>query len=336
MKPILILDAFIGNEDDEKILHRFIDSSKTIGDDILLMSNTKISQTIQDKVNYFFYDKRNQLFTEEYDNYGYVSYYTRYNTFQVSNVSLRTQPHGLSVLISLFRSVKIAKDLGYTHFYKMEYDAVLGDETKNKIKSINESCLNGDKKGVFFVVENDDRGGVEAHYFLCEIEYFLNNFWNITCEKDYVDFLQTKKNNKDFLFMERFMYENLIELDPNIIGIRNDFHIYFSDTVWDTKQARVYYDKKYKECYTKFYINEDNPNEVIIYSKNLKNSSAFRKLIIKFNDGTETEIVHRFMGYTDWNLHSFENNIEKMMVYDEDGFLYEEYFENTLNKIKHI
>ena len=29
-----------------------------------------------------------------------------------------------------------------------------------------------------------------------------------------------------------------------------------------------------------------------------------------------------------------ENKIDKMLVYDEEGLLYEEYFEGTLNKIK--
>ena len=133
MKPILILDAFIGNEDDEKILHRFIDSAKTIEDDILLMSNTKISKTIQGKVDYFFYDKRNQLFVEEYSKYDYVNYWTKYDSFKVSNCFPHTQNHGLSVLISLFRSVKIAKELGYTHFYKMEYDSKLTEKTKIRI-----------------------------------------------------------------------------------------------------------------------------------------------------------------------------------------------------------
>ena len=106
MKSILILDAFITDETDENLLTNFIDSSRSIGDDILLMSNSKISKTTQDKVDYFFYDKRNHLFVEEYDNYGYVNYYTQYDSFKISNVFPRTQPHGLSVLINLFRSVK--------------------------------------------------------------------------------------------------------------------------------------------------------------------------------------------------------------------------------------
>jgi hypothetical protein len=113
MKPILILDAFITDDADEKLLNNFIDSSKSFGDDVLLMSNTKISKETQDKVNYFFYDKRNQLFTEEYNNHKLVSYYTIHESFKVSNIFSHSQPHGLSVLINIFRAVKIAKDLGF-------------------------------------------------------------------------------------------------------------------------------------------------------------------------------------------------------------------------------
>ena len=334
MKSILILDAFITDEADEKMLTNFLDSSKSFGDDVLLMTNTKISKETQDKVDFLFYDKRNQLFTEKYDNYEYVNYYTKYTDFTIYNVFEHTQPHGLSVLISLFRSVKIAKNLGYTHFYKMEYDGVLGEETKNKIKELNDSCLSDNKKGVFFVRKNQDYVSTEAHYFFCEIDYFLNNFWDISCEQDYINFLQTEKNNKDFLLMERFMFENIKKLDPNSIEIKDDFVSYFSDTLWNSKASRVYLDKKYKECYTKFYINVDNSNQVILFSNNLKSNSAFRKIVVKFSDGTETEIDQYFVGWGVWHSHSFENKIDKMLVYDEEGLLYEEYFEGTLNKIK--
>ena len=51
MKSILILDAFITDDNDEIRLNDFIDDSRSIGDDVMLMSNTKISKTIQDKVD---------------------------------------------------------------------------------------------------------------------------------------------------------------------------------------------------------------------------------------------------------------------------------------------
>ena len=201
MKPVLILDAFLKDFTNEKTLHEFLESSKTIGDDILLMSNTPIPTSIQNKVNYSFYDKRNQLFKEKYTNYPLVRYWMRHENCLVVTVYEHSQPHGLSVLINIFNAVKIAKDLGYTHFYKMEYDAILGEETAKKIKSLNNECYLNNKKGVFFIQKHDDKQDAEAHYFFCEIDYFLNNFWNITCENDYINYL----NIYFFLFLNSFL-----------------------------------------------------------------------------------------------------------------------------------
>jgi hypothetical protein len=297
------------------------------------MSNTNISKSIQNKVDYFFYDKRNQLFKEKYDNYENVNYYNLHEGFQISNVFPHTQPHGLSVLISLFRSVKIAKDLGYTHFYKMEYDARLDKNTTNKIKKLNKDCVETGKKGIFYI--NEPRDSMHVHYFLCEIDYFLNNFWNISCEEDYIKFLQTNGYNRDFLIMEEFMCKNLKNLDSNEIIIHKNFIEEFPDTLWNSSQARVYVDKKYKGCYVKFYLNQNNLDEIFIYSHNTKSQPTTRKVIVTFNDETTIELIQKFEGYNVWNLFGgYQNNIKKMEVYDENEFLFEEYYENVKNRIE--
>jgi hypothetical protein len=337
MKSILILDAYVTDDADETLLNNFIESSKSIGDNVLLMSNTNISKTTQDKVDYFFYDKRNQLFSEEYSKYEYVNYWTRYDWFKVSNCFPHTQNHGLSVLISLFRSVRIAKELGYTHFYKMEYDARITEKTKIKIKDLNNECVLNNKKGVFFVEKegNTENLSMSVHYFFCEIDYFLNNFWNVTCEQDYINFLETEFGNRDFLIMERFMYENVKKLNHDEIYVKDGFSTEFDSTLWNMKQTRIYNDKKYKECLTKFYLKKDHPDEVVIYSKNVKSKPDFRRIVVKFNDGGEREIIQEFGGYGDWSYTVLPNNIEKMMIYDKDGlFLYEDYFKNIINEIE--
>lgn len=333
MKPIIILDAFVTDKQEEGTLIKFIDSIKTTGDDLLLMSNTTTSKEIQDKVDYFFYDKRNQLFVEEYSKYDYVNYWTMYDWFKVSNFFPHTQNHGLSVLISLFRSVKIAKELGYTHFYKMEYDAIVTEKTKIKIKDLNNECILNNKKGIFFIENHNDHSSMSVHYFFCEIDYFLNNFWNVTCEQDYINFLESEFNNRDFLIMERFMYENLKKLNPDEVYIKEGFLTEFDNTLWNTKATRVYDDKKYKECITKFYLKKDNPNKIVIYSKNVKSEPDFRKIVVKFNDNTEMEIIHEFGGYGAWVYNIIPNNVEKMLVYDRDVLLYEEYFKDIMNII---
>jgi hypothetical protein len=333
MKPIIILDAFVTDKQEEGTLISFIDSVKTIGDDLLLMSNTTTSKEVQDKVDYFFYDKRNQLFKEKYSKYDYVNYWTQYDWFKVSNCFPHTQNHGLSVLISLFRSVRIAKELGYTHFYKMEYDAKLTEKTKIKIKGLNDECVLNNKKGVFFVDNHNDHSSMSVHYFFCEIDYFLDNFWNITCEQDYINFLETEFGNRDFLIMERFMYENVKKLSYDEIYVKDGFFTEFDSTLWNTKQTRVYDDKKYKECVTKFYLKQDHPDEIVIYSKNVKSEPDFRRILVKFNDGTEKEIIQEFGSYGAWSYITLPNNVEKMLVYDRDELLFEEYFKDIINVI---
>jgi hypothetical protein len=333
MKPIIILDAFVTDKQEEGTLMSFIDSIKTTGDDLLLMSNTTTSKEVQDKVDYFFYDKRNQLFKEKYSKYDYVSYWTMYDWFKVSNCFPHTQNHGLSVLISLFRSVRIAKELGYTHFYKMEYDARLTEKTKIRIKELNNECVLNNKKGVFFVDNHIDHSSMSVHYFFCEIDYFLDNFWNITCEQDYINFLESEFGNRDFLIMERFMYENVKKLNPDDVYVKEGFFTEFDSTLWNTKQTRVYDDKKYNECVTKFYLKRDNPDEVVIYSRNVKSEPDFRRIVVKFNDGGEREIIQEFGAYGAWSYTVLPNNIEKMLVYDRDKLLYEEYFKDIINVI---
>ena len=141
--------------------------------DLLLMSNTTTSKEVQDKVDYFFYDKRNQLFKEKYSKYDYVNYWTQYDWFKVSNCFPHTQNHGLSVLISLFRSVKIAKELGYTHFYKMEYDARITEKTKIKIKDLNNECVLNNKKGIFLLKKNAIRKISQCRYIIFSVKLII-------------------------------------------------------------------------------------------------------------------------------------------------------------------
>jgi len=335
MKSLLILDAFITEEMDEKLLNNFIDSSKSIGDDILLISNTKVSKETQEKVNYFFYDKRNQLFVEDYNFNDFVSYFTNHGAFTVSNIFSHPQPHGLSVLINLFRGVKLAKELGYTHFYKMEYDAILGEETKTKIQEMNNSCESNNKKGVFFI-EKDNKNGISAepHYFFCEIDFFIDNFWNINSEQDYIDYLTHENNNRDFITMEYFIYRNLIKSKIDEIYIYENMREVFSDTYLNSKHTKVYYDEKYNNCFTRFYLIRDNPDNIAIYSINKKNIPDFRKIVVIFNDGTQTELYQEFPTYNTWVYHLVKNDIEKMMIYDVNNvFLFEEYFKNVTNEL---
>jgi hypothetical protein len=341
MKVITIIDAFITDPKEEQLLVNFIDSVKTMGDDLFLTSNTPISKEIQGKVENFFYDHRNQLFKEKYEKYEWVNYWTKYETFKVNNTFIHTQKHGLSVLINLYRAVAIAKDLGYTHFYKMEYDAIMGNETKDKIQRLNKECVENNQKGVFFIENFDNHSSMSVHYFFCEIDFFLNNFWNIKSEEDYIKFIEKEYGYKNFQIMENFMYENLKKINPVDVDVREDFFGYFSDTFWNSKQTRVYYEKESQECASDIYLCYEKKddvyelkNELVLYSVNVKSEPDYRRFVIKYDDDTEETIIQEFIGYGHCNFNFIKKNIIKLLVYNETEFLYEKEIKEIRNKIE--
>ena len=337
MRPILILDAFIRDKTEEEILQGFIDKMLTINQEIFLISNTPISKEIQSKTNFFFYDSKNRLFELEYNNINRVYNWVDCGHFKVYDTIENTQKHGLSVLINLNNSIKILKELGYTHFFKMEYDAVLGESTIEKIKEI----IGTPKKAIFFKELCDDKMNLNVHFFFSEINYFLSNFWMIDSETTYRNFLIDKMKNLDFLTMERFMWENLNSIDKDNVEVRDDFHEIFKDSRWNLKQTKTGHDKKYQECLTKIYVGKKiegnltfDIQQSVVLTRNMKQSAEKRKIVAVFNNEETQEFIHEVDGIGSWVYNVVPNGIKKIIVYRDDQFLYEDYLSDKNDKIE--
>jgi hypothetical protein len=135
--------------------------------------------------------------------------------------------------------------------------------------------------------------------------------------------------------MEEFMFKNLMKSNTDYVNIYENLSDLFSDTHLNSKHTKVYYDEKFNECFTKFYLIKNNPDKVVIYSVNKKIKEDFRKIIVIFTNGSQVEINQEFPCYNSWSYNVIDNNIEKMMIYDKDGlFLHEEYFKNIMNEIE--
>jgi hypothetical protein len=337
MKPIIILDAFIRDISEEQILLGFLNKMKSINQDIFLISNTELSKEIQEKTNFFFYDKRNRLFESEYTNVNRVYYWIDCGHFVLYDTIENSQKHGLSVLINLNNSVRILKELGYTHFIKMEYDAELGEETLKNISEI----INTDKKGIFFKELYNGGLNLNVHFFYSEINFFMENFWMIDSEKTYKDYLIDNMKNLDFLTMERFMWENIDRIDKSDIEIREDFHEIFKDSKWNLKQTKTGHEKKYQECLTKIYtckkVEYDNVidlDELVILTRNLKQEPEMRKVIAVYEDDSTQEFIHHVDGLNSWVYNTVSSKLKKIFVYRDSKFLYEEYLMDKNNKIE--
>lgn len=337
MKPILILDAFIREKQEEEILEQVLDKMQLINQEVFLISNLPISEKIQKKINFFLYDKRDRLFEYEYTNVNKVYNWTDYGQFKVYDTIDNTQKHGLSVLINLNNCVRVLKELGYTHFFKMEYDVILGDNTIKKIKEIIETK----KKGIFFQEWSENNMNLNVHFFFSEISFFIENFWLIDSEITYKNFLLEKMNSMNFLTMERFMWENLNQINKNDLEIRDDFHSIFQDSNWNLKQTKTGYDKKYQNCLSKIYVCKliingeiTETKELVIFTKNLKHTPENRKIIAYFENGRTEEFFHLVDGIGSWTYNLVDDSLEKIIVFRDNVPLYEEYLTDLNNKIE--
>lgn len=314
MKPIVIIDAYVEDSNQEKLLNEFIDSIYKIYP-ILLISNSKINWNIIEKVDYFIHDKKNNLFENEYDNYerfylwGLVQ--EKYKLFTLIE---HKQKHGLSVLINLFRALEFCKNEGYTHFHKIEYDSILGEKTKfDFINSFNQMNLLNKKLKVYL---NKNSEVQSFQYFSGEINYFLNNFKKINNEHDYVNLINYEFKNNNFVIVEKLMYYLISKLNIDDLFIFNDLKYELNDSTWNQSASYSHLPKYYKDCFTDLY--KVNDSEMVLMFTEFKNDKIKkRKIITHYSDHyKEYEYIFNYE-----NLHFFEfidYRVKTITIIDND------------------
>lgn len=231
IKPIIILDAFFHNENCLNTFNRFLSSIKTLEIPIMLVTNSKFDVKLLDEINYIFYDEQNKLFKNEYPDTDvvFIWYGDQQKYFSIQNKAL--QKHGLSVLSNLYHSTNLAKSLGFTHFFRIEYDSVI--KNINPINQIIKETSLNNKRGYIYVNENR---------FLCfqiwyfELDYFTSIFPYLNNEEDYIEIKQSFGSERgSFMIAEEFLY-NLIKnsLDSLIVKNAPELFVEFPESNWNT------------------------------------------------------------------------------------------------------
>jgi hypothetical protein len=205
-KPIIIIDAFLNTDARKNFFKNALTSVKKLNIPILLISNTPIPLYVQTEVNFCIFDQTNNLFTYEYDSYDTSYLFFENDQFKYENYSLCKQKHGLSVLCNLTKSTVFAKQLGFNKFIHIEWDLAINDNDLQKISKLIDAFI--DKKAVFMYNFRDDRKLMEIpfHFWMCDLDFWLENYPLVYNEEDYLKFIVSKNNNKKFEIAERFLY----------------------------------------------------------------------------------------------------------------------------------
>lgn len=356
---IAIVDSFVHNKQVEIKLNECLDRLNQDNIPILLISNTKIKPELLKKVNYFIYDKRNQLFSDSYTGVRDVDIWKDAGSFESHEIKSGLQKHGLSVLINIFNSLKFAKSLGYTHFFRFEVDDEFGVQSREFIKSVPQIVKQENKKAMFYFNEGDFHNGinneepnnVSFHFMYSEIDLFLKEVTNISSEEDYKKYLMDSKSNLNFEIAEEFLYNNLIKISQESILKKNglsDMSNDFPDTTWNRIVSESNRSEKYRGCTTLIYtINKfpkgvssianvdrgEQTDGISILSNNYKDRDVIRDIEVVFRDGGITNIKHHLPYNGAWSYNNFDRNVESIRVYEDGEFLYEEKTDKSKNYI---
>lgn len=343
MRNVLtIVDSFVHNDRVENKLSNCVTKLKQRNHDIMLISNTIVNPKILQKVNFYFYDQRNQLFQENYDNYTKTVFWKQFGNFIVYDIVLGLQRHGLSVVINLFNAIHIAKSLGYEYFQRFEVDDLMGPKSLDFVDSVPDLCTKSNSLGLFYFNERDNQkeSDVSFHYFYCEINYFLERVRRITCEKDYISYLQTHQKNKDFMIVERYLYENFKSMGSTKLLKRSgtiDIQKDFPDTVWNSETTPSNIESKFNGCTTKIYkrkVHDQLADGFIIFSYNHIPVVRDRIILIQKKDGVES-VVHKFTEANQW-YYSVVDDVQKIQVLEDKKLLFEEENKNIESYINFV
>ncbi len=336
-KTISIVDSFVHNDKVRVKLENTVKWLKEDGHDTLLISNTPVDKEIIKNVKYYIYDSRNQLFQQKYTNVSWVDFWKTLDSLDTMahDVVSGIQKHGLSVLINLFNALIYAKEQGYTHFQRFEVDDIYGEISRKHILSIPHRLQQENKKGLFYYNYHNSPNDVSFHYYYCEIDTFLQKIRRITCEDDYIKYLDEYYGNKDFKNVEIFIHDHLKRVGDGDI-LKKDYKqmlVDFPDTFWNTETSISNYETKYSNCTTKIYNVRDvdkatgniqNKPDYLVLTYLFVDSPVTRKIVVERKNGETYEFEHAVIEAGGWAWHMTPADTVAISVYQDGKFLYRE------------
>jgi hypothetical protein len=302
-KDLVILGSYPSSEKSKEILKACIKSLKEHFD-IMLCTHYPADFEIQNMVNYYIYDYRNEMVVNEE---MYV--YGDSDKFYFRGYLEGTSSHpGFAIYRSITNGARFAKDY-YDRFYYIESDAIFSLEDIQKILDIKKQVDENNKKGWFFKLDKI----LTTNIFYCDVNFFLDNFPQC---KNVDEYNQISYKVGSFGPLEDFLYhvlENYKKLDQFLL-IKN---IHFTEYFKDSKMALTSYredgmDYPFELKLVKVentdkiafvYINNNigNPNEYIDFSINdiistkLPLSKTYLSQTIDLNSDTFTVTIGNYV-----------------------------------------
>ncbi len=301
MKNIFIIGTFPNKDYKLTLLESCIDSVKSMGYDILVVSHLPLKESILNKIDYFLYDKENKLIDNELS----PPWFFFTDIFSVKCISIKG--HALAVSKNIMNGINFAKSLGYIFFFYCESDCIFSENDIVKMEILKNEMFWNHKKAIFFSTTLEERRIFETIFFGGEVDYFHEN---IFFPLDQSDLEGTT------ISLERFMYKKYNHLIDNFLITEGHSKDYFSDS-------------KINIDFTKFMVEVFLSNRypyLHLFIRNLKENPS--SMFVQINDDPIKEFTP---GY--WSIMEIKNipNLNVKVELDGEVFIKNFNFEDRLS-----
>jgi hypothetical protein len=225
MKDLILVTAYCPDEFRENTLRNCINSLSKFSQkyDIMIVSHTVIPIDIQKKVNYCFYDSKNEILTD-WDLLN-QPWFNPNNDRRIQSSFLSKKNTHLAIWRMMILGFSLSKNMGYKKVHHIEYDCNI----TNSLEFDENSTLLDDYDSVIYIDNNDKNVdeillGSFQSYFIPTLSKFLINL----DEEKIKEMIRVSSSKSPELMLQNILEEggkvfrknrNVLEKNRNYFGI---------------------------------------------------------------------------------------------------------------------
>lgn len=322
-KSLVIIGAHPNTEYSVQILKKTILSLKD-DFDILLSTHYPVNKDIQDMVNYYIYDYRNEIIPWEEE---YYIFWSQHDNFYFQNIEKReTSNHHYGVYRLMMNSITFIKDY-YEDFYYIDYDCSFDKSDLEKLKTLKKDTKEKNKKSCFFARSDNFFNTI---VFWSETEHYLNVMPIIKTSEEFIK--RTNNNNclEHFLGNSYLNYDSFSSVN-RMLDIHPSHYFQYSQLA----QSDLIRDKKpiVAECRT-LLLRDMNSNNIFFVYNSGGHNLPLRNVEIKIDGGKILEVDTKISQTIYVPIYPKSDKIQLEVNNICKEYVVEEILQNTANYIK--
>jgi hypothetical protein len=223
-KILINVDCHVTDRDKELLTLECIENLKFLGLPILVTSHIDIPESIKKSVDFYFTDYNNKLIKR--NNFSQLFIYWENSHIKTSLAIPNQEFHGPAAVLGAINAFKFGEREGFEHVIRVEYDHVLTEEGKDRLKKV----INlANDFGGFFVSRRGDisERWIEGGIICFKPSLYLKIYEGIDIDNFYQDwfpfleregvpekYIEMAEKTLIFLIEKKNLLDNFLEIPP--------------------------------------------------------------------------------------------------------------------------